>query len=65
MKRTFGIIGGDQRQAELAKLLAAEGHEVSHMVWTAGVLNAVHLWIGHFQLQWLFFHCLYVEKKVC
>ena len=28
MKRTFGIIGGDQRQAELAKLLAAEGHEV-------------------------------------
>ena len=28
MKRTFGIIGGDQRQAELAKLLGAEGHEV-------------------------------------
>ena len=60
MKRTFGIIGGDQRQAELAKLLAAEGHEV----YTYG-LNAVHLWIGHFQLQWLFYHCLYVEKKVC
>ena len=28
MKRRFGVIGGDRRQAELARLLAADGHEV-------------------------------------
>ena len=28
MKETFGIIGGDRRQAELARLLAADGHTV-------------------------------------
>lgn len=28
MKKTFGVIGGDRRQAELARLLAADGHHV-------------------------------------
>ena len=28
MNKTFGVIGGDQRQAELARLLAADGHTV-------------------------------------
>ncbi len=28
MNRTFGVIGGDRRQAELARLLAADGHTV-------------------------------------
>ena len=28
MKKTFGLIGGDRRQAELARLLAADGHTV-------------------------------------
>ena len=28
MKRTFGVIGGDRRQAELARLLEADGHTV-------------------------------------
>ena len=28
MKETFGVIGGDRRQAELARLLAADGHTV-------------------------------------
>lgn len=28
MRRTIGVIGGDRRQAELARLLAAEGHTV-------------------------------------
>lgn len=28
MKRRFGVIGGDRRQAELARLLAADGHQV-------------------------------------
>ena len=28
MKKTFGVIGGDRRQAELARLLAADGHTV-------------------------------------
>ena len=28
MNKTFGLIGGDQRQAELARLLAADGHTV-------------------------------------
>lgn len=28
MKKTFGIIGGDRRQAELAQLLAGDGHSV-------------------------------------
>ncbi|MDD3347720.1 dipicolinate synthase subunit DpsA [Oscillibacter sp.] len=29
MKRSFGVIGGDRRQSELAKLLAADGHCVA------------------------------------
>ncbi len=29
MKKCFGVIGGDRRQAELARLLAADGHEVA------------------------------------
>lgn len=28
MKRCFGVVGGDRRQAELARLLAADGHQV-------------------------------------
>lgn len=28
MNKTFGVIGGDRRQAELARLLAADGHSV-------------------------------------
>lgn len=28
MKKTFGVIGGDRRQAELSRLLAGEGHSV-------------------------------------
>lgn len=28
MRRTFGVIGGDRRQAELARLLASDGHLV-------------------------------------
>ena len=28
MKKTFGVIGGDRRQAELARLLAADGNTV-------------------------------------
>ena len=28
MNKTFGIIGGDQRQAELARLLAEDGRTV-------------------------------------
>ena len=28
MSRTFGVIGGDRRQAELARLLAGDGHSV-------------------------------------
>ena len=28
MNKTFGVIGGDRRQAELARLLAADGHTV-------------------------------------
>ena len=28
MSKNFGLIGGDQRQAELARLLAADGHTV-------------------------------------
>lgn len=33
MNKTFGVIGGDRRQAELARLLAEEGRTV----WTSGV----------------------------
>lgn len=28
MNKTFGVVGGDRRQAELARLLAADGHSV-------------------------------------
>ena len=28
MNKTFGVIGGDRRQAELARLLAGDGHSV-------------------------------------
>ena len=28
MNKTFGVIGGDRRQAELVRLLAADGHTV-------------------------------------
>lgn len=28
MKKSFGVIGGDRRQAELARLLAVDGHQV-------------------------------------
>ena len=28
MKKTFGVIGGDRRQAELGRLLAGDGHFV-------------------------------------
>ena len=36
MNKTFGVIGGDRRQAELARLLAEEGRTV----WTSGVADA-------------------------
>ena len=39
MNKTFGVIGGDRRQAELARLLAEEGRTV----WTSGVAGCPDL----------------------
>ena len=51
MNKTFGVIGGDRRQAELARLLAEEGRTV----WTSGVAGCPDPG-DLFMKMWIFIH---------